>query len=141
MNGHNQLHTSLRPKTNIRMVVALGVICIALLLLSRPSPWLPFIVGAALGALGGVMQILSLRESPNAFVSASSMVEIRKIMLATKWGKIYIPFFWLSNLFFLLLAILLKQNPLICYLAASIAFKFFREMITLKSTFDLGKAT
>jgi hypothetical protein len=135
----SETHTTLKPKTNIILSVVWGLAILTILYFSRPTPIIFFLLGGFLGGLGGIMQILSIKESKNAIISASSMLEVRKALASTRWGKRYIRFLWISNIGFIVLALYFQVNLIFNVLAAYCSFCFIREIVTLKTIFELQR--
>ncbi len=134
---NKEIHATLQPKTNIILIVIYIIISIFLFSSSKAYPYLLVAIAILFGAIGGIMQVLSFKEGKEKFSSASTALDIRRIMMSTKWGKIYIYFLWTGNIILLVAALILKSNPLLDFLSAFIMLMLVRELITLKITFDL----
>jgi hypothetical protein len=138
--GNEMKKTSktLTPMTNIVLIVLYGIISLFLFITIKPYPYILVSIAVILGFIAGVMQILSFDEDRESFVNISSMTEVRNKMKATKWGKRYLYFFWLTNIFFMTLIFLHKDtNPFLTFLTVYIVFALIREITTLKTTFKL----
>jgi hypothetical protein len=92
-----------------------------------------------MGIVGGLMQIKGFNEARESFLNTSSMLEVRAAMKATKWGRRYIYFLWTGNIVLVILALSLTNNPALSVLVGYFSLMFAREIITLKSTFELYK--
>lgn len=109
-----------------------------------PSPHLPFglgIVGGLLGAAAGIFQHLSIKQNPAGFLSASSLMEVRRGLTSNHWGRTYIACIYLSKVVLAVLAYALIRTPLyrvvLGYAVAYVSFMLVRDILTLKDTFDL----
>ena len=137
-------HTSLSPRTNILLIFVWGAVAAAFFFVIEPhSPIILGVIGGLLGAIGGVMQHLSLRDASASFTTTSSLLEVRSALKATRWGSLYIRFLWFSKLVLLVLAFVLVREPLFAvlfgYLAAYVSLMFVREVVTLRDTFFLHR--
>ena len=93
----NEINNTLKPSTNIVMILLWGFLACFAAFISTPQSFLVVVVGLIFGILGGVMQWLAFAESKEKFLNASTMLEVRKKLKETKWGKRYVPFLWLGN--------------------------------------------
>ena len=132
-------HATLRPATNIVMIIVWGIAALLLTRLCNPRPILLLDAGSALGVVGGYMQVLSFGEGRDAFLQTNTALEVRARLKATKWGKRYLYFLWSSGFFLVVLAFLLTSNPALAFPAAYFTMMFVREIVTLKPTFDLAR--
>jgi hypothetical protein len=137
-------HTSLSPRTNILLIFVWAAVAAAFFFVLEPrTPIMLGVIGAFLGAVGGAMQHLSLREASASFTSTSSLLEVRSALKATPWGSRYIRFLWSCKLLLLVLAFVLIREPLFAvlfgYLAAYVSLMFVREIVTLRDTFFLHR--
>lgn len=119
-----------------------AVIAAAIFLTAGPRPHVAIIaVGAVLGAVGGWLQHVSLREATSGFSRATSLLEIRRAFKATKWGRCYLVFLYVSKATLLLTAIFASDRSfigiLIAYIVGYFALMFVREVVTLRDTFYL----
>jgi len=122
------------------MILLWGALAGFATFISAPHSFIVVIVGLIFGVLGGVMQWLAFAESKDKYLNASTMLEVRKELRETKWGKRYIPFLWLGNLVLVAFVIFLGEgNLFILTMAGYFSLMFARELITLKPTFELAK--
>ena len=102
-------------------------------------------LGSALGAVGGVLQHLSLKVATNGFTTASSLLDVRRVFKATSWGSRYISWLYFSKGVLAIFAFLLIRQPLLSiilgYLAGYFSLMFVRELVTLRDTFHLQRLT
>lgn len=132
------MHTSLSPKTNIRLIMLWAVISIAAFLFACPTPWVFLILGATLGALTGFIQLLALRQASAQLLQAVTMMDVRQALRSSRWGRYYLWGFWLSIvLLFVLAFFLLHSRAIIGLIAGYSAFALIRELLTLRGTFEL----
>jgi hypothetical protein len=136
------MNASLKPKWNIAMLM-LWAIAAALSARSASSiPWVSLASGALLGGVAGMIQARILVASKSAFIAATSLLEVRKVLEASTSGKTYFMLFWGSQILLLLLAIWLYQPDAVWAFAASYcAYAFARELATLPATFLLSRAS
>lgn len=137
-------HTTLAPRTNLLLlfVWAIGVIFAFLLVQPRLPLTLAF-VGGLLGALAGAMQHLSISQDPSRFITASSLMGVRRALTSTAWGRKYIAWLYFCKVVLLLIAFLLIREPLfrvvLGYLAAYFSLMLVRDAVTLRDTFILHR--
>lgn len=135
----NKQHFSLHPSTNIILTLLWGAISITLLINTVPYQVLIFFIASVLGIIGGIMQILGFRQAKHSFLDAQTMSEVRAKLKSTTWGKRYIYYLWGSNIFLLTIAFFVASRPVVAIVLGFFTFMFFREIITLKQTFELKK--
>jgi hypothetical protein len=139
----SKAHSTLSPKTNIRFILAWGATAVIFLFVVEPHVPVAFVVlGAALGAVGGVMQHLSFTQASASFAAASSLIDVRRALTATTWGTRYIYWLYFTKIVLAALAFWLVRSPLLnvvfAYLAGYAALMFVRELVTLRDTFVLS---
>ena len=137
-------HSSLSPTTNILLIFAWAAVAAAFLFVVQPhAPIALAVVGAVLGAVGGIMQHLSITQASNGFSAAATLLEVRSALKATPWGSRYIRFLYFSKFVLIALAFVLIRQPLygviFGYLAGYFSLMFVREVITLRDTFFLHR--
>jgi hypothetical protein len=137
-------NASLSPTTNILLIIVWGLLAAYLVFVAEPHvPVIFALVGAALGASGGVMQHLSIKEASNGFTNASSLLDVRRAFKTTSWGRRYIWWLYLSKLVLALLAFLAIRHPLLAiilgYGAGYFSLMLSREIVTLRDTFYLKR--
>ena len=131
-------HGTLQPKTNIVLILVWVSFAIISSTRLKPLPIVLIATCAILGALGGVMQRLSLTEGRENFLNNQSMLEVRAQLKKTRWGKRYIYYLWSIN-FVILICAMTSGNPLWAWLSGYFTMMSAREIVTLKSTFELAK--
>ena len=139
----SKTHSTLSPITNILLIVAWGAAAIIFLVVIEPHiPIALAVAGAVLGAVGGVMQHLSFTQASAGFAAASSLMDVRRALTATTWGRRYIYWLYFSKIVLVALAFWLVRSPILSvvfgYLTGYAALMFVRDLITLRDTFVLS---
>ena len=135
-----KVHFTLKPSTNIIMILLWGILAVCATFTSRPYSYPVVFVGLIFGVLAGLMQSLAFAESKGAFLNTRTMIDVRNKLKKTKWGKRYIPFLWIGNISLVAVALLIgKGNLLLEIMAGYLSLMFVRELITLKPTFELAE--
>lgn len=137
-------HASLSVTTNLLLIPIWAAFAALLLLVAEPrAPLSIALAGAVLGVVGGIMQHLSFGQASAAFTTATTLLEVRKALTATTWGRRYIRFLYASKLLLAALAFLLIRQPLLAiifaYIAGYFSLMFAREIVTLRDTFQLQR--
>ena len=137
-------HSSLSPTTNVLLIFAWAAVAAIFLFVVEPrSPVMLALVGAVLGAIGGVMQHLSFAQATKGFSAATSLLEVRSALKATTWGTRYIRFLYFSKFVLIALSFVLVRQPFLAvifgYLAGYFSLMFVREVVTLRDTFFLHR--
>ena len=133
------MHASLTPKNNIRLIAIFAII-FALVVAFGSVPLLPYLIGAAFGAIGGFLQLGAIRQSHAAFLSADSALAVRRALASSASGKIYLVLFWLGAIVFVAVSvILLRERFFLGWLAAYCCFVIVRDLIALSATFELQR--
>lgn len=137
-------HTSLSVTTNLLLIPVWAAFAALFLFVVEPrAPLSIALAGVVLGVAGGIMQHLSFGQASAAFTAATTLIEVRKALTATTWGRRYIRFLYASNLLLITLAFLLIRQPLLAiifgYIAGYFSLMFAREIVTLRDTFQLQR--
>ena len=137
-------HATLSPSTNLLLIVVWGAVAVILLFVVEPHvPLAIGLVGAGLGAVGGIMQHLSFTQAASEFGAAASLLDVRRALKATKWGSRFIVWLYFSKAVLAILAFLLIRQPFLSivlgYLAGYMSLMFVRELVTLRDTFHLQR--
>ena len=128
------MHTSLGLRANVTLITIYSVVIIASFIVISPTPWLIHILAVSLGLIGGFFQRRALESVPSEFNRKNSLLEIRRAMCSTKWGRSYLYLLWASSLIIFFVALSYEQEFLICWLigcAGYFSFSLAREMVTL----------
>ena len=135
-----KLHSTLKPSTNIVMILLWGIFAVLTAVISRPYSYPAVFVGLVFGVFCGIMQSLAFSESKSDFLHASTMIDVRRKLKNTKWGKRYIPFLYLGNIIIVAVVVTQRKGNLIFEnMAGYFSLMFVRELITLKPTFELAE--
>ena len=135
-----KLHSTLKPSTNIVMILLWGIFAVLTAVISRPYSYPAVFVGLVFGVFCGIMQSLAFSEPKSGFLNASTMIDVRKKLKNTKWGKRYIPFLYIGNIIIVVVVVTQQKGNLIFEIMAGyFSLMFVRELITLKPTFQLAK--
>jgi hypothetical protein len=134
------MHATLKPATNIKLMVVWAVLAVLVTVIGSPTPWIFLLAGAVFGAVAGWMQLLAFREASGAMLAAQTAMEVRRALSSSRWGRRYLVTLWVGVLFlFVLAAYLLRGRAFIGLLAGYSAFAFTRELLTLRGTFELKR--
>lgn len=134
------MHTSLQPKTNMKLLAVWGVVAVVVAFVASPTPWLFLGVGGPLGFCAGIIQLRALRESFASWLTTRTTMEVRRVLSSSCSGRLYLYAFWDSMAVRLGLAFcLLRGRAFVGLLAGSSAFAFTWELLTLRGTFELHK--
>ncbi len=93
--------------------------------------------------VAGVLQHLSIKQAPDGFTTASSLLGVRRAFTSTPWGQKYIAWLYFCKLALILIAFVLIRGPLyrivLGYLVSCASLMFVREAVTLRDTFELHR--
>jgi hypothetical protein len=135
-----KVHSTLKPLTNIMMILLWGIFAGFAAVISKPYSYPVVFAGLILGLVGGIMQGLAFAESKEDFLNTPTMMDVRKKLNNTKWGKRYIPFLWIGNIFIVAIVLTLgKGNLIVEIMAGYFSLMFVRELVTLKPMFELAE--
>ena len=119
------------------------VIACDFLIILPPLPFALAIAGGLCGVLAGIMQHLSIRHDPRAFLAATSLMGVRRALTNTVWGRRYIVWLYFSKFALIVIALLLCRKSLLQvlfgYLTAYLSLMLVRDIITLRDTFILHR--
>ena len=137
-------HATLLPRTNLRLLFVWALAVIFAFLIVQPHlPYALGLVGGLLGALAGVMQHLSIMQDPPRFMTASSLMGVRRALTSTAWGRRYIVWLYFCKIVLLLIAFLLIRAPLyrvaLGYLAAHFSLMLVRDAVTMRDIYALHR--
>ena len=142
----SKTNSSLSPIVNGALIFVWATAAVLLVFIAEPrlSVVLP-VIGIVLGAVGGIMQHLSITQSKASFVAASSLLEVRRVLAKSIWGRRYIYWLYFSKVALIAAAFAVVRQPLIQvglgYLAAYASLMFMRELVTLSDTVALRRFT
>jgi hypothetical protein len=137
-------HPSLSPRTNLLLVIIWAAAVVSLLLIIQPRlPFTMVFAGGLLGVVAGVLQHLSISQSPGGFITASSLMGVRRAFTSNPWGRKYIAWLYFCKLIFIVIAFVLIRCPLyrviFGYLAAYASLMLVRDSVTLRDIFALHR--
>jgi hypothetical protein len=137
-------HASLSPRTNLLLVIIWAAAVVSLLLMIQPRlPFTMVLAGGLLGAVAGVLQHLSISQSPGGFITASSLMGVRRAFTSTPWGRKYIAWLYFCKLTIFVIAFVLIRGPLyrviFGYLVAYASLMLVRDSVTLRDIFALHR--
>jgi hypothetical protein len=135
------MHWSLTPGGNARLIALWLVLGgLASLLLAAPARLEFALGGGALGAIGGWLQLMAMRETSAALLSARDAMAVRRTLASTRWGKGYLVLFWTSQAAIIGSAIATQAlHAAAAALTGYCAFALVREAITLVGARELAK--
>jgi hypothetical protein len=114
-----------------------------ILIVHLGSPRTVALVGGLSGAVAGVLQHLSIRQASDGFLTASSLIEVRRAFTSNPWGRKYIGWLYFSKVTLFLIAFVLIRGPLdrvvLGYLVAYFSLMLVRDSVTLRDTFALRR--
>jgi hypothetical protein len=132
------MHSSLKPKTNIVLLVVWATLAVVTGAASTPTSMVILGVGAFLGCVVGLVQHRALKLAGPELVKANSLIEVRKALSFSLWGKSYLYLFWSSVVVLLALGLWkFEKEILFVFLAGYSALAFTRELVTLPAIFSL----
>lgn len=136
------MHATLKPKTNVILLILWGALAVLLAASLSPVPWFLFGLSALLGGTAGLVQARSLRSAEAELVAANSLMGVRNALSSSPWGKRYIILFWCSQAILLVLSVwkFSEGTPLL-FPALYFGFAFVRELVSLPATFELKSAS
>jgi len=139
-NDRLHMHPSLKPKTNIRLIVVWALIAVSVAVISSPIPWLFLGLGVVLGTCADFIQLLALCESSRSLLVSETAMDVRRALSSSRWGRRYLYTLWFCVvLLFLLAFYFLRSRAVVGLFASYSAFAFMRELLTLRGTFELER--
>ncbi len=132
------MHSSLKPKTNIVLLVVWAALAAVTGAALTPASIVILGVGAFLGCVAGLVQYRALKMAGPTLVDANSLIQVRKALASSLWGKGYLYLFWGSVAVLLALGLWkFEKEILLVFLAGYSAMAFTRELVTLPAVFSL----
>jgi multisubunit Na+/H+ antiporter MnhE subunit len=132
------LHPSLRLRNNVLLMGIYFACLLGWLCFVRLTTWQFLIAGLAAGFIAGVLQSQSINEKPQAFLEARTALDVRKAMLSTRSGRLFVPFYWGFALC-LAAASAITGHLIPGLVSGMMAFYFMRESATLPTTAFLSR--
>src|SRR4051812_36668073 len=98
------MHTSLQPKTNIKLLIIWSALAVVVAYATSPPPLIFFGLGAVLGACSGFIQLRLLRELSTPLLATQTAMDVRRVLSSSATGRLYLFVFWASNALLLALS-------------------------------------
>lgn len=134
------MHWTLRPRPNIWLAAGWLVIAAGIIAFALPVPWVFVFTGFIVGACLGFLQLRALRTSAGSFIASRTVMEVRRALVSTRWGRLYIRLFWVGSLALIGSAIFVQpENALVPFFGGYAPFAFARELMTLRGTYELQR--
>jgi hypothetical protein len=134
------LHTSLTPRNNLISIGAAVLVATGTAVLPGPFPELAWMLGASFGLIAGVTQASALHEGPELFKAADTAVEVRRVLMSMRSGRIAVLAQWVFLV--VLLAVALSGVVTIAgALGGYAVFVGVRDVVALKAIVDLSSGT
>jgi len=131
----------LKFRTGIVIAIISGATSVIATWWLHPRPLLGVVAGCLLGAVGGSLQRRSLAEDPSAYISASSLSAVRKVMASTPSGKRYLYWQYAALLVLLVIGFGFSELGILEVAVGYMAFICTRELVTLGALLKLERAT
>ena len=91
-------HASLSPHVNALLIGVWAAAVVSAFLIVHPGlPLTIALAGGLLGAVAGVLPHLSIRQASDGFLTASSLMEVRRAFTSNPWGRKYIGWLYFSK--------------------------------------------
>ena len=129
---------------NLLLIVVWTLVVVSVFLIVQPRlPLTMALAGGVFGAIAGMLQHLSIRQSPDGFIAASSLMGVRRAFTNTPWGRKYIGWLYFCKLSLIVIAFVMIKAPfsrvILGYLAAYFSLMLVRDLVTLRDTFALHR--
>jgi hypothetical protein len=118
---------------NIILIAAYLFIGVFLLLVMDTFPSILVVLSALMGVIAGTIKILTFNEGKDVFLQTVTTVEVHRVMLLIRWGRVYIYFLCFAGLLIGAVAITLGNNLFLNLLLSYTVAAFFRELTTVKT--------
>ena len=124
------------------MVMALAAIVVLVVVFGVPHPKkaLLLAIGGTLGAIAGVLQLLAISAQRDRFLRATTALEVRKAMTASKAGYSAICLVSVVGALFVLVTLSERGTPVAAAIGGFALFICIREAVALKGCFDLQRS-
>lgn len=136
------MHPSLSVRSNLVLAAVETTGAALIFLIGSPHPIPNLILGLALGPVAGWMQRQAIETAPDYFLSAETMLEVRRGLTSTRWGRWYLVWFWMRAALNLGLALALYREPvqiLSAFICGYLAFSAARELTALPALRELER--
>ena len=134
------MHASLKTKTNARLIVAWTLGLCVVIAVSTPVTWITLALGCVFGLVGGTLQLNAMRVSAVQLTSATTLLEVRRALSGSPFGRAYIWAFWLSQIALLLVSVsAYGSRAIVAMIAGYLAFALSRELVSIRGTRQLER--
>ncbi|MDB6140343.1 MAG: hypothetical protein JWO94_3415 [Verrucomicrobiaceae bacterium] len=96
----------------VLILVWAGVAAILMSFLGRHAAVVIGSTGVALGAVIGIMQHLSFGQATKSFKEAATLMDVRRALMASTWGKRSIQLLYVSKGVLIVLSLVLRSRIL-----------------------------
>lgn len=134
----NKPHATLRPGTNIALIALWALLVAIFSTLSDSPPLMPVAIGVLLGVIAGYVQNMSFREVREGLLDTSTLMEVRRKLKQTQWGRRYFVILWGSGIVLIVVSFVTSSNPIFAFPAAYFGLMLAREVVTLRATLELS---
>jgi hypothetical protein len=134
------MHRSLSPVFNVAAIAVWAVVVVSFALAGvQANKPLLLGVGGVLGFVAGLCQLHALREEAPRFLPAKTAVEVRRAMMASRFGRYAIYLLWVSAAILLLCVVTQPDRRLFSWLAGYAAFSLARDLVALPGCLDIWR--
>jgi len=133
------MHYTLTPRGNAMLIVLMAALLFACFFTGH-GPSLPILSGFAVaGVFAGFLQNIALRHHVNQFQSASSVVQVRAVLILSVPGKASVSILWIAAFALILLIVYDggRYATLQTMLGSYAAFSLARETVAFPALFAL----
>jgi len=123
------VHKSLALGTNRVLILCWLVGASGLVLWTSGAVLSACAVGAAFGAVAGVLQGRALRSDPAGFAATATAIDVRRVLSATRDGKLAIAMGWVCGIALLVVSLGTRQVVLAKWLAGYLTFMLLRDVV------------
>jgi hypothetical protein len=134
------MHTTLKPRTNLALIVVSALLGAAALSFTRPLPLTPAAIGAFIGGVVGFLQSRSIGDARDAFRRAGTAMDVRRTLMSSTSGKLGIQIQWLGAVVLVAGAIWIG-NPLGGFIAGYAFLMAARDIVALSAVVRLERGS
>jgi hypothetical protein len=133
------MNSSLKPRTNVVLCVVWAIVVLACFSAASPRPTRLTLITLWVGSVAGLFQTRALRSAPQAFRAAFSLLDVRKVMMASIYGKASIWLLWLNFAGQLIWNWPLRPASYFVFLCGLFSFQLARDLVALPTVFWLSR--
>lgn len=134
------MHSTLKPNTNVFMMVIWSALLAGSLITAVRLPVLVTVLAFLAGVLAGLLQAKAMRLAAPQFRQSSSLIDVRKTMNSSRPGKLSVLLLWGTSLLLVVTAWPLRTpgalTPIVCGYAA---FALAREIFSFPAVLALSR--